>query len=350
MSTTAENTEVTGQEATENTSVMADPNASLVDLDQIKAETTPETAADEEGVVDDARAKIYERHAEKRKEELGQASAEEINQDEEITVKVNGRERQVPRSKVDAAGGIEAYQKNAAASEMLNQASAEARRVREQADALAIRERDIAGREQRLQHAAAAKPAQTTELPADAGALKTMARQYHEAMLDGDMDKAGELLLGINAAQSNATAINPEEIAARAVQQARAELTADDRRKAAEKFEADRQAAVAAFPTKHKDLASNPDAYELVDAKTNEIYREHPDWSAAAIINESAERVRAMIKSVATPSATNVKLEAKRGMTQIRGGSARTVPQPAPAPQTKSSYVADLRKQRGLGE
>lgn len=354
--TTEASAAATNQDAPGNTSEMADPNAGLVDLDKGQGldGAQPGEGGDggdgngEGAAIDDARARIYAKHAERRQEQLAQNPAEE-DPNEEITVKVNGRERQVPRSKVDAAGGIEAYQKNAAASEMLNQASAEARRVREQAEALAIRERDIAEREERLKQAAAAKPTSPTELPADAGALKSMARQYHEAMLDGDIDKADELLLQINAAQgSNATAVNPEEIANRAVQRAREELTADERRKVAEKFEADRQAAVAAFSVKHKDLASNPDAFGLVDAKTLEVHREHPDWSAAAIIDEAASRVRSLIKSVATPSTTSAKLEAKRNMTQIRGGSARTVPTPGPVPQTKSSYVADLRRQRGL--
>lgn len=346
--TTAADTAIQDENTNGNRTEMIDKDHGLVDLDK-----NPEPAGDGEGgnisESDGARAAIYAKHAEKRKEQLGTTEpVVTADPDEEVTVKVNGRERQVPRSKIDAAGGIEPYQKNAAASEILNQASAEARRVREQTDALAIRERDIAEREKRLSQASA-NPAPASELPADAGALKTLARQYHDAMLDGDLDKADELLLRLNAAPS-ATAINPEEIATRAVQRAREELTADDRRKAAERFEADRLEAVAEFPTKYKDLASNPDAHGLVDAKTLEVHREHPEWSAKAIIDEAATRVRNLIRSVSTPTAnsTQEKLEAKRNLTQISGGSARTVPRPAPRPQTKSEYVGDLRKQRGL--
>ncbi len=332
--------------------VAAEQNGNLSEIidPATRQVSDPIEEPDVEQQVDDVRANIYAKHAEQRKAELGTAEPAAADPDEQVTVKVNGRERQVARSKIDAAGGIEAYQKNAAASEMLNQASAEARRVKEQAEALAIRERDIAEREERLRQAAAEKPAPaTTEPPADAGALKSLARQYHDAMLDGDIDKAGELLLQINAAQKqDATAINPDEIAQRAVQRAREELTADQRREAAERFEADRQAAVAQFSVKHKDLASNPDAFGMVDAKTLEVHREHPDWSAAAIIDEAATRVRNLIKSVSTPTTTSTKLDAKRNRTQINGGSARAAPLPGPVPQTRASYVADLRKQRGL--
>ena len=112
-----------------------DKDRGLVDLDKNNTGTEGDDAHlnDDAPALDDARAAIYAKHQEKRKEELG---ALQVSPDDEITVKVNGKERQVPRSKIDAAGGIEAYQKNAAASELLNQASAEARRVKEEAEQL----------------------------------------------------------------------------------------------------------------------------------------------------------------------------------------------------------------------
>ena len=324
-----------------------DKDRGLVDLDKNKTGTEGDDAlpSDDAPVVDDPRAAIYAKHQEKRKEELG---AQQASPDDEITVKVNGKERQVPRSKIDAAGGIEAYQKNAAASELLNQASAEARRVKEEAEQLKRRRLELDEREQRLSQAAAAKQPAPTELPAaNADAQKSLVRQYHDAMLDGDIDKADELLIQINAASAT-TAVNPDDIANRAVQRAKEELTADQRRKKAEEFEANRLAAVDEFKTKHKDLASNPDAFGLVDSKTLEVYREHPDWDAKAIIDEAANSVRKLIQSVATPSTTDEKLEAKRNRTQVNGGSARVVNRPTPKPQSNSDYVAALRKQRGL--
>jgi hypothetical protein len=327
-----------------------DKDRGLVDLDKNNTGTEGDDAQlnDDAPVIDDARAAIYAKHQEKRKEELGDPAPVSLELDDEVTVKVNGKERQVPRSKIEAAGGIEAYQKNAAASELLNQASAEARRVREEAEQLERRRRELDEREQRLSQAAAAKPTAPTELPAAiADAQKSLVRQYHDAMLDGDIDKAGELLIQINAASAT-TAVNPDDIANRAVQRAKEELTAEQRRKKAEEFEANRLAAVDEFKTKHKDLASNPDAFGLVDSKTLEVHREHPDWDAKAIIDEAANRVRKLIQSVATPSTTDEKLEAKRNRTQVNGGSARVVNRPTPKPQSNSDYVAALRKQRGL--
>lgn len=320
--------------------VMADTSASTIDLDGDGRNAEP-------AVVDEARAAIYAKHSERRQEEL---SSQAETPDDEITVKVNGKERKVTREKIDAAGGVDAYQKNAAASEILNQASAEARRVKEESEALERRRQELDAREQRLsqatpQPATTPTPRLPTEEPA--GANKTLARQYHDALLDGDIDKADELLLKINAAPG-ATAINPEEIATRAVRQAKAELTAEDRKKQAARFEAERQEAAAEFPIKHKDLASNPDAHNMVDDKTLEVYREHPDWGPKAIVDEAADRVRKMIKAVAAPTTTSEKLDLKRRSANLRTGSARSVNRPAPKPQTNSEYVANLRAARGL--
>ena len=327
-------------EATEaNTADMIDPNAGMVDLDR-----EGRNGELPEGAIDEARAAIYARHAEKRQEEL---AVQAETPDDEVTVKVNGKERKVARAKIDAAGGVDAYQKNAAASEILNQATAQARQVKEQAEANERRRQELDAREQQLSRGPQQQAEPTTRLPADAGALKTLARKYHDAMLDGDIDQADELLLQINAAQT-ATAVNSDEIATRAVQRAREELTAEEREKQAKRFEAERLEAVTDFSKKHKDLASNPDAHGLVDAKTNEIYREHPDWGPKAIIEEAANRVRAMIRSVATPTSTADKLDAKRNSTQIRAGSARSAPRPAQRPQTNSEYVATIRAARGL--
>jgi len=303
-----------------------------------------------EAPVDDDRAAIYARHDSRRREQLGVAEpapTETPPADEEIVVKVNGKERSVPKSKIDAAGGIEAFQKNAAASELLNQASAERRRVQEEAAQLEARRRDLEEREQRIKQSQATPGTAEPGLPAQPGDQKALARAYHEAMLDGDLDRADELLLQINAAQK-ATAVNAEEIANRAVQRAREELTAEDRRKKAEEFEADRAAAVDQFETKHKDLTS-PVARDLVDATTLDVYREHPDWTATAIIDEAANRVRELIKSAApTPTPADPRLDAKRKATLIRGGSARNTTPPAPRPESRSEYVQKVREQRGL--
>lgn len=318
--------------------------AEVADPAMVTEPTPPEAPQ-----IDEARAAIYAKHDAKRRAESGGGEPDpappDPEADEEITVKVNGRERQVPKSKVDAAGGIDAYQKNAAASELLNQASAERRRVQEEADRLAARERDLVAREQRMQEGQANQPDRNAGLPEKSGDKKALARQYHDAMLDGDIDKADELLLQLNATPQ-ATAINPEEVADRAVQRARAEIENDQRQKRIADLEADRLKAVSEYDTKHKDLTA-PEARTMVDDMTLTVMRDHPDWTPTQIIDEAAGRVRKAIQAVAG-TGRDPRIEAKRRATLTRGGSARSTVPPAPRPQTKSEYVQDLRKSRGL--
>ena len=308
----------------------------------------------------DPRSAIYKKVADQRLEEMGEAppkeeAAVEPEADEEISVKVNGKERKVLRSKVEAAGGIDAYQKNAAASELLNQASAELRRVKDleqqmltQAQA---REQRLKQQEQELQ-TRAQQPLVSPPVSVDAGAMKNMARKYHEAIMDGDVDKADELLVQMQVARSSATP-DVDAIAKKAAATARAEI---DRERQAEKerlLELNRQEGLKEYREQFAEIADDPELNNMADAKSAEIYRENPNWEPKAIIIEAAKRVQTWAQSKGlsqggSDTRTDEKIAAKRQQTTIRGGTARAIPRAAPPPPTRSQYVESLRKQRGL--
>lgn len=337
----------------DTTKPVMDDGSNVVDLDK----ETPEPSDEVQGDLppqDEGRAAIYAKHAAKMQEQMPELAAETVAEDkepepipdEDVTVKVNGKEKKVSKSKVEAAGGIDAYQKNAAASELLNQASAEARRLREREEQLQRREQELQFREHAQEAERDAAQKTTPAAPPDTDARKALAREYHEAMIDGDMDKADELLIRMQTAPT-ATVVDPEKIAERAVQRAREELTAAERKKQAEKFESERIEAVTEFETKHADLAGDPELRAMVNGKTVEIYREHPEMGPKAIVNDAIKSVRSLVTRIKDPGADD-KLNAKRQLSTVRGGSARAIPRPAPPPQTNSSYVQELRKQRGL--
>jgi hypothetical protein len=307
----------------------------------------------------DPRAAIYARHAELRRQEIdGSAHAdeeevkppeEERPQDEEITVKVNGKERRVPRAKVEAAGGVDAYQKNAAASELLNQASAKMRQANELEAQINARAQQLHQQEEEIQRQRAQqRPAASP--PEDAGAMKDLARRYHEALADGDMDAADDLLVKMQAARNSSATPDADEIASKAAEKARQEIERNEHQKRFQVFERERLEKRDSFASDYPDIAEDPELLVMTDRKTKEVQREHPDWSPAKIIDEAATRVRNWIggRTAAPTSSTTEKLDAKRSQTTIRGGSARAANRPAPPPQSRSQYVSDLRKQRGL--
>lgn len=313
-----------------------------------------ELGVDDEAEIgeDDPRAAIYAKRDEQIREQAGEEKAEATKEtkpepeQDEVTVIVNGRERKVHKTKIEDAGGVAAYQKNAAASEMLNQASAELRQVKEQERRLQEREAHLSQREQEIQYQQRA-----TNLPATADDLKEIAGKYHEAMTqhligDGDIETANELLIKLQTAQ-NAT-VNTDEIANKAVYMARRELEAESKAATQARFDADCAEGEMRFKDQFPDLAEDPLLFKIVNDRTGEIYQENPNRSPVAIIEEAAKEIRGWVNKRNTATSKDGKLAAKRSQDTVKGGSVRMASRPTPAPQTKSNYVQELRIARGL--
>jgi hypothetical protein len=320
-----------------------------IDLDSGK----PEPEADE----GDPRTAIYRKHAEKRKAE-GEGTlvgtekpseedpapadlvekAAEPEPEEEVMVKVNGKEKMVPKSKIEAAGGIEAYRKNAAASELLNQASAERREVEARKLQLDEQERQLTAEREEFQRARH-QPALVS-----ADGMKELAHKYHAAIMDGEMDKASELLLQMQSARGDVG-----EIAKQAAAEARATIKQEQAREQQIKFEVERREAVEWFAEEFSDISGDDELRSMADRKTIELMEAHPDWGPRKVIEESARSVRDWMgnKGIGNKLPSD-KLEAKRTLSVVKGGSARAVPRQASKLPTNSQYIENLRKLRGL--
>lgn len=336
--------------------------------DTLPAEPAPTDALDAEPLpeetiepYEDPREAIAKKFAQNRAKEFGlPAPGDEPQEgdppaDDEppphtdmVTVKVNGREKQVERSRVDAAGGIDAYQKSAAASELLNHAAAENRAAQQRKTALDERERALLEREARAVQPEAKPLAAPTQPPVD---RKALAQQYHDALLDGRLDEASELFLQLGTQQAIPSADEIVEIAATRTQQ-RIEKVQQAERLA--EAEADRKRAVANFAENYADIARDPMLVDLTNTETIKVRKEHPEWSPSKIIDESAKNVRKWMAdrgiptNAGTPAASST-LHAKRSMSPpVRGGSARAAARPAPKPPTPSQVVQQMRRDRGL--
>lgn len=303
--------------------------------------------------VEDPRMAIYNKHKEQRAAEIEgtpvgvepgkQEVSEEVHVDaEEVTVKVHGKEKKVKKSKVDEAGGVDVYQKRLAAEEDMKLAATEKRRLAEYEAQLTAKARQLQQYEQSIQQRAKQQPATS---PPDAGEMKQLAKKYHEAILDGDIDQADELLLKLQGART-ATPMDADVIARKAVAEAKAAMMAERRNEQKARFESERKEAVARFESEYSDIAENPELREWADQKTIKIMQANPDWTPTQIIDEAARQVREATGMKASPPSS--KTEAKRTMTTVRGGSARAIPKAAPKPASPSQYVENLRRMRGL--
>ena len=305
--------------------------------------------AEEELDLNDPRAAIYAKRDAKLKAEMQlepavikevAEEAPELNSDE-VKVIINGKEKLVSQSRIDAAGGVVAYQKQAAASEMLNQASAEAKRIREQEAQILERERQLNVREQEIQ-----RQSFSTPVPSNQDALIVVAKEYHEAILDGDMDKASQLLIQMQTAR-NAT-VNKDEVANEAVRRARQELERERQQQEYRQFEIERHEANFDFEARFPDVADDPKLRALANQETIALQEAHPTWTPKEIIIAAAQSVQKWATERIAISSTDQKLAAKRGQSNIRGATVIAAQRQAPPPQTKSNYVEQLRKARGL--
>lgn len=296
----------------------------------------------------DPREEIYAKYVERQRAESAEKNSHEqpVRQDapkiengDEVTIMVNGKERKVPSSKVEDAGGVANYQKMLAANDALMRAREQERNVQAESNRLKLFEQQLLNEQKNF------AATQRNEAPPTTDALKKLAEEYSESLLNGDVEIAANILLQIQGAHK-ATPIDVEAIAEKAVRRARAELDADRRLKTESDYKFEQDEASVRFMEENKDIVSDPELFDMTQAKTLTIQAEHPEWGPARIIEEATKRVRTWVSKFSSPSVD--KLTAKRSQDVVRGGSARQVSRQAPPAQTGSDYITSLRKQRGL--
>lgn len=282
---------------------------------------------------EDPRDAIYKKFDSQRQHETGEG--EDIKEEPKttVTVKVFDRESEVDAAVVEEAGGVAAYQKKAAADEILTRAHEQKKEINAQMARLQEIERGLTERQ-----AVMDKTPEPKVAPAE---LKEMVGQYHEYILAGEIEEASDMLLKIQSAQQGGH-VDTAAIANQAVQRARAEIEADNHRKAQVTFAMERNETVRQFFATDP-IAKNPELVELVDTKTARLMEDHPEWRPATVMQEAVKSVKDLIGKL-----KQSKQEIKRGQDYVAGNSAKTEAKPVPKPETASEYIRSLRISRGL--
>jgi hypothetical protein len=334
---------------------------------------------------DDPRAAIYARHNEKREQEI-EAGGPILDENAEIpaeneqiavesddstaiidptpapdtpsdsgdmvTVKIDGRYREVPRKKVEDMGGIENYQIRIQAQEQMERNAHERR-------ALEARQAELDERERRAAATPPAIPAtdsQTRQTPdrstqPDGQNLEEMARHTLEAVYD-DADEAPQRLVQTVQAAVNQAVANAGRQGEPVDREALRKQIRDDILK--EQRQAKVVKASNALISAHPELNSRDPSYderlwEAVNTETDVIQRQNPYWEPEQIIQEAYDRVQKWRGSGGNPAleTMSTKQAQKRAMNRPRAGTQRHQP-PPPAPRpSNSDYVQRLREQRG---
>jgi hypothetical protein len=384
---------------TKETEVTAAPEPNLVSRDRpddteivetVEIVDPPEERADIEEVIatqEDPRAEIYKRHTEKREEEIeeqtggfGDQPLEIPDEDEEnaqiavesdetadiieptpgptdtppdsdpmATVKILGVPRQVPQSKIDAAGGIENYQIRIAAQEQMERNAHERAQIEARKAALDERERQM------LQPAGIpatdSQESQTPDrsTPTDGQNLEAKARQYQEAVYDDAADAPSIFVQAVNeaadAAVQKALARGRPFNEAALREQVKEDVLAEQRK--AKIVKAGRALIESHPELQHDDPNYDPRMYTAIDDETVVLARQHPEWEPDKVVQEAFDTISKW-KGSPQPETMSDKQAQKRAMNRPRAGNKRYTPPPPPPRQTNSDYVQQERKRRGL--
>jgi hypothetical protein len=261
---------------------------------------------------------------------------------EMVTIKVNGRELEVEKERVDKAGGVQAYQKEVAVSEGFKEIAAQKKHLEQKEAELLAREQRIQAQTLPVQGVSPQQPPADLPVQGDQS-IEELAQQYHTALLDGDDEQRDKLFARITAA--NRVTEKPIDVAAlinQATQNAVQIIEARNQDNLIRQAQDD-------LKTSHPELLTDELLFRSVDLESEIVARDNPHWSPGQILNKAYANVVDWKGEHKTDSMVE-KETRKRAMNRPKASTGRASAPPPPPTRTDSDYVAELRKQRGLGE
>mgnify|MGYP006921593926 CR=1 FL=1 len=266
-----------------------------------------------------------------------------VEEPEMITVKINGVEKDVLKSDVDAEGGVRAYQKNRSADEKMRQAAEERKRIEAKEREIAQREINIAQREQALNKNTSSEP--STDVPS----ISEEARLLTEKMYSGDEEQTAEAVQTIleRASTSTTPQLDTETI----VNQTAAQV----------QWQNEVNSAKAKFASEFSDIDSNPEYRDYADQATVRIMAENPHWTPTQIITEAGEQARLKFRKELAEKAeadaeskrereeaeeNESRLNNKRATDNVKGTDAKPAKKPVQKARTPSDIVKNMQQNR----
>lgn len=243
----------------------------------------------------------------------------EAIEDEFTTVKVNGRTYEVETEKVESAGGIDAYQRNAAATEKQRQ--------------VAEREANLKRREAELEEAEKAliKPEPVQEPVVDG----EFGREFADQIFDDP--------------EAIAEKINTLESRTR-----KAEQDALDAKKRLEDKEArdqkkDQESVVKYFWTRHEAIAKDQEFTDALNSRLGAIASENPGFTQEQVIDAAAEQVYSKFnisKDNVQAEKTTPERQNRKPIRAPQRATSRKPPKPEVKQKSPDEIVRELAKSR----
>lgn len=288
-----------------------------------------------------ARDKMIEEIAAKRKQELSQTEQQQEQEEEEeetdesdsiVDLKVDGTVVQMPKSEVDAKGGIAEVQKTLTAEKRLHEASI-AKKQMEQAQAEYRRkEQELKKREQELE--AKLRASQAPKVP-DVD-MDSAADEFIKHVYSGDEDEAkqslNKILKSLKQTQAKPTQqINESDILNKAL------------------FEVEKRNGQREFQEKFPHLMKDKFLYDKTNYETIQIMNANPNMSPRDIILEAARKVDQEYRSLVKEKGADTlqqRSQAKQKIDPIKPAQARKKTDNDYKPKSRDEIMDMYRKTR----
>lgn len=270
---------------------------------------------------------------------------------EMVEVVVNGQKKQVLKSKVDAAGGLETYQKNVAADEKLRLAAEEARKNAEEADRLR-RDREEFDK-QRADNLKASEEKNDQLSDEDADEIDDLSDDEITKMLySGEKDEAKKAVRVLRGAKKEGSqsnkALTPEQT-----------KEIEDRASAQAEWNIEKRLANEHFESEYADIKTDPVQFDYCNSYTAMLVKEHPEKGPRAIIIEAAEATRKKyavnndkgksedeLEAARIEAEKETRIEKKRATDSVQAKDAKQPKKPVQKRLTPSQVVARAQETR----
>ena len=215
------------------------------------------------------------------------------------------------------------------------------KRLQQREQQLELREQQLAAQHQPPQQT----PKASADLPAEGDQpsekVLDLIKQKNQAFLDGDDDKAAKLeyqILQMQGPSQKQAVPQPDPV--ELVDQVADKLDERNRKALIRKDRAE-------FLSNHSDLKQDAKLFAMVDAETEVVARENPDYRPLQVMEEAYKRIQQWRGKPEPDTKLKDKAEEKRQMIRPRAATGRADAPPQPVRQTKSDYVQQLKEQRG---
>jgi hypothetical protein len=312
------------------------------DVDSVEKESLTNHQSEIERIAE----KVYEDH-----ETEGQYTEEETpNYDEDriavplvkkgeswyATAKVNGEAVDVEWDEILAQ-----YQKNSSADKRLQEASERQRELEDYEAKLNAYRSDLEAKTRQP-----SPDAGTTQSPSS-DATDALYEQYHDALFQGDENKASSLLKKIRATDKPAPQVDVNSIIART----KAEMREEEKQARDRGYEIRRKQAVEMFHSEYPDIAADIGMLAVADRRSAELYQSNPTRDPWDIMQECASYAQDWLKvkvdAMGGGSREVVRQERKQNMEEVTPKNVRAIIGEDEQELSYSDIISEMKQGRG---